>query len=149
MLAAQPTSKLLALIDGYLRGGALATPSVGLFTGSPALSEATVLADLSEPLFTGYARVPVTLESIRRTINGDFVEAYQSANFQPSAGTLLPETSSGVFLVATIATVTHLLWAEHFASPFVFADQYTGLDVIVAGMVRNGLLWGGICGTCG
>lgn len=154
MNAIQLTDRALADIDGYIRAGDLATPSMGLFTNTPTLSAATLIADMTEPTFTGYARVALTLEAVRRNAAGSYIEGFGSAHFQPSAGTGLPQIANGYFIVFTFTAVDHLWGAEYFTdalqtpTPFSFNDALSGLDVLWDGMVSNVKQWGGMCATC-
>jgi hypothetical protein len=143
MNAAQVTDKFLTLVDGYLRAGDLATPSMGLFTNTPTLSKGSLLADLVEPTYTGYARVALTLQAARRNANGDCIQGYDSAHFQPTAATLLPQSALGYFIVVTITAVDYLLYAEFFDSPADFIAATSGLDILFEGLCQNEKIWGG------
>jgi len=154
MLAAQVTDAFLKTLDTVGRDvfylGA-ADPKIGLFMGTPALSKDTVLADLSplQPGYTGYAKKSLIPGSQRRNANGDYIDAMASVTFQPTAaGGTLPETVTGYFVTALIATVETLLYAEFLDEEFTFADQFSGLNLEVQGFIRNQTVWGGLCSQC-
>lgn len=121
---------------------------VGLFTNTPALSPDTVLADLVEPTYTGYARVPVAIGSRRSNSNEDVIEPVGSASFQPTDDVGLPQTANGVFLAGTIGGVVVLLLFENFDAAFNFNTHLNGLTINLDLFFRNGPYWGGICSTC-
>lgn len=150
MLSAQPSAKLLSLIEAAMRAGALATPEMGLFTGNPALSVGTVLADLAalEPTFAGYARETMTLGALRRNTAGDYIDPFASVTFQPTAAVSPAQTVTGIFVVATISAVDYLLYSEYLTTPFTFNGATDALDVMFDAYWKNITAYGGICATC-
>lgn len=144
MLASTPTDKFLDLLVGYFRGGAGATPFVGLFMGNPALSRATLLSDLTEPTFTGYARAMPSLAAAEVDGSGNRIADYPNCTFQPSAPVSPTETVTGVFLGATLTSVDYLLFAEFLDTPKVFAEATDALDIVWQTFIRNALSYGGI-----
>lgn len=151
MLAAQMSDKALDLIVGYVLAGALATPNMGLFTGAPALSASTVLADLAalEPTFTGYARTAITPGALRRNANNDYIIPYSAPTFQPSAPTVgLPVTVTGYFVEIVISTVHYLWAAELFDSSYTFVDPLSALSPTYDFYIPNQRVYGGACSVC-
>lgn len=118
---------------------------IGLYTNNPALTVGTVLSDLTEPTFTGYARVTPVLEAEQVDAAGNQIEGFPSVHFQPTGGTGLPATVQGYFLAFTpTGGSPMLLFAEQLPAPFAFTDTLTGLDIIVTFMEQNSLNWGGL-----
>jgi len=148
MLLAQVTDAFLSTINTALRGGILATPDMGLFINTPTLTVDSLLADLTEPTYTGYARAALVLEAVRKDLLGSYIQPFASALFQPTNNTNLPEQINGYFVMATIAAVDTLLYAEYFDSPEVLSTSASGISVIFDGYVKNLLTWGGYCAVC-
>jgi len=148
MNAAQVSAKYLSLIEAAMRAGALATPDLGLFTGAPSLTVNTVLADLTEPTFTGYARQALTINPLRRNANGDYIDAFDSVTFQPSAAVAPAQTVTGIFVVATLTAVDYLLMAEYLDDAVVFQSALDALQVTMDAYFTNVRAYGGICGVC-
>jgi hypothetical protein len=122
---------------------------MGLITDVPGgLSAQTVLADITQPTFTGYALVALTPAAARKNANGDYVIAFNSAVFQPSAPVSPAEVAIGYFVQNTITAVDSLLFAELFDNPFTFNVATDALGVNYDIYVRNLLSWGGLCSLC-
>jgi hypothetical protein len=125
----------------------LATAKLGLWTNTPTLSSSTLLADLTEPTFTGYAQVSLTTGARRSDAAGDQIIPMGTATFQPTATPTPAQTVKGVMLVA--GTPSAVLWmAEYLDNPYTFAATTDALDIIYDVYVRAGTNWGGICTTC-
>lgn len=148
MLNAQPTLFLLDAIETAIAGLATGTPpsvwKVGLFTGTPTLSEDTVLSDLTEPAFTGYARVAMTPGTIRRDAAGNVILPLGKASFQPTADPVGTITVTGVFVVID----TDLIVAEFLDAPWLVVNTGSAIDIIEEIYVTNGSYYGGVCTTC-
>jgi hypothetical protein len=94
--------------------GVLNGAKLGLFTNTPPLGQTTVIADLTEPTFAGYAQQAVTWSGAFQ--QPDFSWATQGGlyTFQ-STNDLTPTVVTGCFVVD--GGGTHLLFAELFATP--------------------------------
>jgi len=109
---------------------------VGLFTNSTGITFATVLADLTEPTFAGYAR------AVLSNLNaGPYAEADGNGwyaisgviGWNPSADPASPETCYGFFVVDNAGT--NLLAAGLFPAPFTFR---TAADLLTAILLLRG-----------
>jgi hypothetical protein len=121
----------------------------GLFTGNPSpLTVDTVLADLVEPTYTGYARQPLLIGPLRRDVDGNFIDPLGSVSFQPSDDTSLPQTATGVFIAGDIGGTPFLLLSEFMDLPFEFTNHFFGLDVDLDMYFKNVTEYGGICTVC-
>lgn len=148
--AAQPSDKFLSLLDTAIRATPfLILPQMGLIkTLAGGLSAATVLADITQPSFAGYALEALTPTATRKNGVGDYVIGFNSAVFQPS-GTVTPgEAVIGYFVQDTVTAVDHLLFAEIFDTPFTFNLATDALALQYDIYVRNLLSWGGLCSIC-
>lgn len=151
MLAAQMSDYALAQIESKLRSAPLPSMSMGLFTGNPALSNLTVLADLAalEPTFTGYARAAVALGGVRRDVSGNYIDPFAAATFQPSApGTGLPVIITGYFVLVTVTAVDHLWASEFLDTPVTLTDEFSAIDISYELFIKNLRSWGGYCSSC-
>jgi len=151
MNAMQVTDTFLGLIDDALRADIIDTPLIGLFTGAPSLSVATVLADLTAlaPTFTGYAPTATTVEAKRKNSAGDYILGLTPVLFQPTAPTTgLPVTVTGYYLSSLVGVPRLLFGAEFLDTPFTFADEFSAMSVSVDLMVKNLTVWGGLCSVC-
>ena len=121
----------------------------GLFTGNPSpLTIDTVLGDLAEPTYSGYARQALTIGSLRRDVEGNYIEPLGSVSFQPTDDVGLPQTATGVFITGTIGGVEFLLLSEFLDAPFEFTNHFFGLDVDLDMYFKNVTEYGGICTVC-
>lgn len=94
--------------------GVLNAAKLGLFTNTPPLSQTTVIGDLTEPTFAGYAQQAVTWSAPFE--QPDFSWATQGGLYTFQAtDDLTPTVVTGCFLVDTGGT--HLIFAELFAVP--------------------------------
>jgi hypothetical protein len=145
----QVSLKFLQLIEAAMRAGALATPSLGLYTNPAFVPSVTnVLVDLIQPTYTGYALAVLAIAALRSNANSDQIDTFGTAHFQPTGGTGLPQTVYGAFLQATITATDFLLQTTPFSTPFVFTGVTDGLDVIPEVIFPNLAVYGGICTTC-
>jgi hypothetical protein len=149
MLKGQVSLKFLQLIEAAMRAGALATPSMGLYTNTPFNPAVTnVLADLTQPTFAGYALSVLAIAALRSNANFDQIDTFGTAHFQPSGAVSPAQTVQGAFLQATITAVDTLLQTTPFATPFTFTGALDALDVIPEVIFPNLTVYGGICNTC-
>lgn len=147
MLSMQPTLFFVDLvadaIEAAITGGTVKV--AGLFTNDPStLNKDTVLADLTEPTFTGYARVAVAVGTRRTNVNGDQISPLGKQTFQPTATPASPQTVNGWFLEVD----GDLYGWDAFTSPFTFTTTGDALDVISEIITRCDTIWGGVCTTC-
>jgi len=147
MLAAQPSAFFLDMlqdaIDAAIAAGTLT--KVGLYTNDPdTITVDTVLADLAEPVFTGYARGDIT-EGVRRSnVNKDIITPYGTQTFQPTADPATAQTVTGYFV-----EIDGDLWfSEALDEPFTFETTLDGLDILITQMIRNNTVYGGLCTAC-
>jgi hypothetical protein len=94
--------------------GALFGAQVGLYTNTPNLTQATVLADLTEPTFAGYVKQAITWSAAFQQPDSSWAVQGGLYLFQMS-DSLVPTIVTGYFLVDSGGT--HLLAAENFAAP--------------------------------
>lgn len=117
---------------------------IGLFTGAPALGINTVLADLTQPTFTGYALAAATAGAISQNANGDILLNWGSFLFQPTAPVTPAQIVTGCFLQATISASATLLLSGFFPAPTTFASALDSLQANVQGAFPNAKIYGGI-----
>jgi hypothetical protein len=146
MVPAQVTSSFLEALFDILEANAdvLSVWKIGLFTGNPALSVDTVLADLIQPTFTGYLLVSETPPALEVSPNGDRLITWPTALFQPSAPVSPTETVTGWFLQATISATPTLLMGGFLQTPKQFAVVTDALTVIAQTILPNSLVYGGL-----
>lgn len=118
---------------------------VGLFTGTPTLSPGTLLSDLSQPTYAGYATQTPTIGAIRGDAAGDVIIPLGTSTWQPT-GVVSPEQESTGFFVATAAG--QLLFSEFLSSPWIATGVLSALDLIDEVYIPAESVWGGICTTC-
>jgi hypothetical protein len=99
---------------GTALDGVLKNAKLGLFTNAVNLTQQTLLADLVEPTYTGYARQIVTWEPIYQQPDGSWTNQ-GGALFWQMGDDLTPTVVLGLFLVDSGGT--HLLLAENLADP--------------------------------
>lgn len=150
MNAAQLSDRILALIDDYIRTGYGATIKMGLFTGSPSLSNLTVLADLTAlaPVFTGYALDSLTLGAVTRDSLGNYKQRYTPGVFQPTADPATPQVVTGYFIQYTDTGTDYLIASEYLPAPYTFSSTLDSLALTYEGQVPNALVYGGLCASC-
>ena len=151
MLAAQMSDYALAQIEAALRTAPLPSMKMGLFTGNPSLTNATVLADLTAlaPTFTGYALATIALGSVRRDALGNYIDPFAAATFQPTAPSVgLPVQLTGYFVQVTVTAVDHLWAAEFLDAPVTLTDEFSALTITYELFIKNLRSWGGVCSVC-
>ena len=118
----------LLLEIGDVVAGSLAAAKVGLFTGAPVISPSTVIADFTEPLFTGYLRKSITWSA--PFYNGNQQEQVDSGlmQWQPTDG-VNPSVVTGFFVINTAGT--KLLFAGLFDAPVSMIDATSALPLVV------------------
>ncbi len=147
MLAAQPTTAVLDVLADAFEAAATTDLKMGLFTGDPTLTFATVLANLTPPAFTGYAQVAMTIGARRGNANGDIIIPLGMASFQPTAPVSPTETVTGAFILLD-DTPDVLYFAEMLDTPWVVVDEGSALDVIWEVYIKADPVYGGVCTTC-
>jgi len=149
MIQGQVSLLFLQTIEAAMRAGVLATPSMGLYTNVgfvPTIDN--VLADLTPPVFTGYALAVLAIEALRSNANKDQIDTFGTAHFQPTANPATPQIVTGAFLQATVTAVDHLLQSTNLATPFTFTTTLDALDILPEVIFPNLAVYGGICTTC-
>lgn len=121
---------------------------VGLFTGTPTRTLATVLADLTQPTYTGYALVTVPMEALRQDTLGNLIDPLNEADFQPTDAVGLPQTVTGVMLLGTIGGTDFLLLSEELDAAWIFLSALSGFSTKLDLYIRNLPAYGGICSVC-
>lgn len=101
-------------------GGQLTGALLGLITNAVSWGKGTVVADLVEPIYTGYARVAITWSAVFQAPDGTYRKASQLVVFQP-ADAAHPQNITGYFIVAVDGTT--LLGGENYASPIPLPDS--------------------------
>ena len=124
----------------------LVTLEVGLFTGAPALSPATLLTDLTQPTYAGYAIQAAEIGAIRGDAGGDVIIPIGTSTWQPTGAVSPPQTITG-FFVREVGSAT-LLMSEYLPTPWVANGPLAALDVIDEIYIPAQQVWGGICTTC-
>ncbi len=103
------TNAIGTALDGLLK-----VAKVGLFTNQPVLTIATVLADLDQPVYTGYALETITWEPILEIFDGSWVNQGGLSLFQMTNNDN-PTIVTGCFICNSAGTT---LWvAEMFDTP--------------------------------
>lgn len=109
-------------VAGILNGSKLA-----LFTNNPTLSENTVPADLTAPIYAGYAQVVVTWQTtLERQSNGDLALAGSSSLFAPTSSAT-PDTITGVAMLNSAGT--SVLWAYKLTNAVPMPDKYSFMQI--------------------
>jgi len=121
---------------------------MGLFTNNPSLSNNTVLSDLTQAGYPGYALAALTVKPVRKDANGNYIEDYGSAHFQPTSTDPTPLAVLGYFVQASVGGADALLYTEFFDSPVNLVLATDAVDVSFDGMVSNAFVWGGLCALC-
>lgn len=146
-MAAMPSNKWLDILADAVEAFLEDDPLVGLFTNTPDLSPELLLAGLTEPTFTGYARVPAVVGARRSNANGDIIIPLGTFTFQPTAGTALPQTVTGVFVAAGDPSAL-LLQTEMLTTPWQVTSVLSAIDIIVELYIRADQTYGIICTIC-
>ena len=118
--------------------------TLDLFVGSPTLSIASVLGDLTFPSFSGYAAVSLTPPALAQDGNGDLLITWPEGVFQASGAVSPGVTATGVCLHATISAADTLLLAGYLATPVTFNSALDAVSIIFQSVVPNQLVYGGI-----
>lgn len=137
-----PTLPFLTGVAANMIAGLLTSVKVGLFTNTPTLGRATVLSDLTQPTFTGYAEQAVTWGAAGEDNLGNIIYTGGLLTFQPSATTALPQTATGWYIEASIAMTETLLLAEYLPSPYTFNGTLDQLSLAPTFVTPNQNVWG-------
>jgi len=146
-LAAQPSTTFLDILATAIETAGASNLKIGLFTNSPSLTPGLLLAGLTEPAFTGYARAAATIGTRRGNANGDIILPIPSVTFQPTADPASPITVNGYFLTQGSSPTAPWL-TEYLDTPWVVEDTGSALDLILEIYVRADPDYGGVCSTC-
>jgi len=149
MLSASPSALFQGVIADAIEADAAADINIGVFTGTPTLTPATLLADLTAlaPAYTGYAIVNNPFGTRRSNANGDIILPVGAATFQPTNDTGLPLTVTGSYL-GREGTPDVLWLAEFLDEPWEVVNSGSALDIIWEVYVKADSIYGGICTTC-
>lgn len=98
------------------------TYKIGLYTANSAGSPyQTTYGTLTQPTFTGYALITLAGAAVGTLIaDNQQPITFTAVTFQPSAGTGLPQTALGWFIVDTSDNT--VMDYQAFTSPFVFSS---------------------------
>lgn len=122
---------LLAALTGA--GGLLNGIKIGLIVNNVAWSKATLLADLVEPTYIGYAQVTPTWSSVFVATDGTYRVATGLNIFQPTGAST--DTITGYFVVNTGGTA--IVGGDNFPVPIplpsttsrlAFTFEYSGTN---------------------
>jgi len=145
-MAANPTSTFLDILATAIETAGASNLKVGLFTGSPTLGPDTVLSDLTEPTYTGYARQTVTIGTRRGNANGDIILPLDPLTFAPTADVSPAQTITGYFICQGASPA---LWlAELLDQPWTVTSALDFLTLILEILVSADPVYGGVCTVC-
>lgn len=101
-----------------------------LFDNNFTIAENTVIGDLTEIAFTGYADVLLS-DAVDGGIDSNDRDTWTwpNATFTATSSSGLPVTAYGYYVTDSAGTT--LLWAENFASPYEFAAEGDGFVLAV------------------
>jgi hypothetical protein len=121
---------LLAALSARPALALLATPNVHLFVNNLAVAWNTVIGDLTEATFAGYAAIalPAFSAPVHLASNGQGLVA--SINFVGGAIVAPGQVAYGYYLTDTTNAI--LYWLETFAEPVPFASvgDFLNLDIV-------------------
>jgi hypothetical protein len=107
--------------------GPLNASKMILFTNTPGLNKSSVLADLTQPTYTGYAAQALTWSvPIRNAMNR--IATHTGLLSWVMGDALTPTTVNGYGITDTAGT--HLLAAEYFPTPVGLVDTLSFLGVV-------------------
>jgi hypothetical protein len=118
------------LTDMVAAGGVLTGLQIGLFTNDLAPSNLTLLSDLTEASFDGYARQNITWDSIFRGQSGAYHVNSQLVQFASTDSTN-PQICYGYFVVTGTGSTATLLFTEMFAESITFGQEYNSALISV------------------
>jgi len=123
-----PVSSQLAILDAIIASlPGPGTVTVHLYANDVTPTPATVLADLTEANFTGYADVDVTPNAAGENPDGWGQVDIPEAHFE-ATGAAIPNNVFGYYLTDTTNLV--LLAAGHFDVPVVFDETGDALNLV-------------------
>lgn len=139
-----PTQNFVEAQAADMLAGQLAAAEAILFTNSPPLGLATVLADLVQPTFGGYAPVTITWADAWQDANGDIILQSQALFFQPTTTANLPLVIFGAAIMAPVGVVDTLKLAAMLDTPFTFEGILDALTLLFRVRSANGQIWGSV-----
>lgn len=151
MVQAQPSNAFLLALNDIITAVAnvFSAWKIGLFTGNPTLSRNTVYSDLTQPTFTGYAEVAVTVPAVARNANGDVLISWEPVIFQPTGAVSPAQIGTGSYLQATLSSAATLLQSALLSTQFTFGSATDQLSLIWQTVIPNSLVYGGIAAQVG
>jgi hypothetical protein len=143
---AVPTTPFLRALFDILEAlpDVLSAWTIGLYQGAPTLSKDTILSNLTQPSWAGYAVATPGVPALQQAPNGDLLITWAAAVFQPSGAVSPTAVATGVFVSATISAADTLLLAMPLQTPKSFASALDALTVIVQTVVPNASVYGGL-----
>lgn len=122
-------ARLLISVEGFTGLIPVAEDKVGLYTNVISPSHLTVIGDLTEPTFTGYAQQSLTLDTANAYLdpatNASFVDGGDLLFIATAVPT--PEDIQGWFIVNDAGTELHAI--SPFASPVPIMNPGQGVHV--------------------
>lgn len=126
----------------------MTAPVMGLYTNVITATSATLLADLTEPTYPGYARQALAINPVKIDALGNYIQDYASAHFQPTGTWGGGVPCLGYFVGFTYGGATVLMYSENFPAPVNLLVATDSTDILFDGYVSNLKTWGGFCATC-
>lgn len=114
--------------------GPLTGAKVGVFVNDIVPGKTSIVAELTEGSYDGYAKVALTFGAPKRDENGQIGMDSNLATFRPTSGDV-PQTVYGYFI--TDSGGTHLLGGAKLESPITLVDALTVAEVVVSFNVSN------------
>lgn len=136
----------LMVVSAQAAAGAVAGPLHGAYLGlfispTPILTPASVMADIAEATYTGYARQALVWGSPYISAAGPEALDATGLIFQPTDA-VTPNTALGMFL-ADAATVGNLIASVRFPPPGVpLPDQFHALQIVGRALLDFNANWG-------
>lgn len=114
--------------------GPLTGSKVGLFVNNITPGKSSIVSELTEASFAGYAKRSLTFGLPKRDENGNIGMDSGLSTWQPTDG-VLPQTAYGYFV--TNSAGTQLLGGAKFENPQTLTDALSALEVVVNVNVSN------------
>lgn len=116
----------VAALEGVVGTGGPADAGVlKLFINNPSITEDSVVADFTEPTFTGYAEISaLAFGAVYQGPSGQLLATAPGGLFQRTGGAI-SEVANGYFIVDTAET--GFVYAAYFDTPVSFAEVGDGV----------------------
>jgi hypothetical protein len=126
------TQALVAAAIEHVASGSFSGPlysaSVQLFTNNISLTNATTLAELTAPTYTGYADLAITWSSVYKRSDGVYAILSQLLTFTESSPASVAQIYGYAVYTGTSPKV--LQYAELFPEPVTLSDLLTPLNFL-------------------